>query len=76
MTKLTTTSTVFRFIVLSWFSSATPANPKAIVEQIYRLIVDENQRRRIGENTRETAVRHYSWVTIAEKYRQLYSELL
>lgn len=52
------------------------ANSKAIAMQVDRLMRDENERRRIGKNARETAVQHYSWVKIAEKYHQLYSELL
>jgi len=52
------------------------ANSEAIAVQVDRLMRNENERRRIGKNARETAVRHYSWVKIAEKYHQLYSELL
>jgi glycosyltransferase involved in cell wall biosynthesis len=53
-----------------------PSNPEAIALQITRLIEDKNERRRLGERARETAVNRFSWSTIAEKYHQLYSELL
>ncbi|MCJ7719129.1 glycosyltransferase family 4 protein [Candidatus Bathyarchaeota archaeon] len=53
-----------------------PSNPEAIALQITRLIEDKNERRRLGERARETAVNRFSWSTIAEKYHQLYSGLL
>jgi len=53
-----------------------PSNPEAIALQITRLIEDKNERRRLGERARETAVNRFSWSTIAEKYHQLYSRLL
>jgi glycosyltransferase involved in cell wall biosynthesis len=53
-----------------------PSNPEAIALQITRLIEDRNERRRLGERARETAVNRFSWSIIAEKYHQLYSGLL
>jgi glycosyltransferase involved in cell wall biosynthesis len=53
-----------------------PSNPEAIALQITRLIEDKNERRRLGERARETAVNRFSWSQIAEKYHQLYSRLL
>jgi glycosyltransferase involved in cell wall biosynthesis len=53
-----------------------PSNPEAIAKQITRLIGNKDERRRLGERARETAVNRFSWSTIAEKYHQLYSELL
>jgi glycosyltransferase involved in cell wall biosynthesis len=53
-----------------------PSNPEAIALQITRLVEDKNERRRLGERARETAVNRFSWSTIAEKYHQLYSGLL
>ena len=53
-----------------------PSNPEAIAQQIIRLIEDKNERRRLGERARETAVNRFSWSTIAEKYHQLYSGVL
>ena len=53
-----------------------PSNPEAIALQITRLIEDKNERRRLGERARETAVNRFSWSKIAEKYHQLYSRLL
>jgi glycosyltransferase involved in cell wall biosynthesis len=53
-----------------------PSNPEAIAQQISRLIEDKNERRRLGERARETAVNRFSWNKIAEKYHQLYSQLL
>ena len=53
-----------------------PSNPEAIAKQITRLIENKDERRRLGERARETAVNRFSWSTIAEKYHQLYSELL
>ena len=53
-----------------------PSNPEAIAQQITRLIEDKNERRRLGERARETAVNRFSWSKIAEKYHQLYSRLL
>jgi glycosyltransferase involved in cell wall biosynthesis len=53
-----------------------PSNPEEIAQQIMRLIEDKNERRRMGEKARETAVNRFSWSKIAEKYHQLYSQLL
>jgi glycosyltransferase involved in cell wall biosynthesis len=53
-----------------------PSNPEAIAQQIVRLIENRNERRRLGERARETALNRFSWSKIAEKYHQLYSELL
>ena len=38
-----------------------PSNPEAIAQQITRLIEDKNERRRLGERARETAVNRFSW---------------
>jgi glycosyltransferase involved in cell wall biosynthesis len=53
-----------------------PSNPEAIAQQIIRLIENRDERRRLGERARETAVNRFSWSKIAEKYHRLYSELL
>lgn len=53
-----------------------PSSPNAIALQITRLIEDKNERRRLGEKARETAVNRFSWGVIAEKYHQLYASLL
>jgi len=53
-----------------------PSSPEAIAQQIIRLIEDRKEARRLGERARETAVNRFSWRTVAEKYQQLYSELL
>jgi glycosyltransferase involved in cell wall biosynthesis len=53
-----------------------PSNPEAIAQQIIRLIDDRNEAHMLGERARETAVNRFSWSTVAEKYHQLYSELL
>jgi glycosyltransferase involved in cell wall biosynthesis len=53
-----------------------PSNPEAIAQQIIRLLENKNERRRLGERARETAVNRFSWSKIAEKYHQLYSGLL
>jgi glycosyltransferase involved in cell wall biosynthesis len=53
-----------------------PFSPGAIAQQIIRLIEDQKETRRLGERARETAVNRFSWDTVAEKYHQLYSELL
>jgi glycosyltransferase involved in cell wall biosynthesis len=53
-----------------------PSNPEAIAQQITRLIDDRNETHMLGERARETAVNRFSWSTVAEKYHQLYSELL
>lgn len=53
-----------------------PANPEAMAAQIVRLMGDENERRRIGRNARETVLQRFSWSVVAEQYHQLYSSIL
>jgi glycosyltransferase involved in cell wall biosynthesis len=53
-----------------------PSNPEEIAKQIMELVQDEHERRRLGERARKSAVDRFSWSKIAEKYHELYSQLL
>jgi len=53
-----------------------PADSEALAAEIARLINDPKKRRMLGKKARETTVERFSWEKIAEKYHQLYSELL
>lgn len=53
-----------------------PSSPRTIAQEIIRLANDEKGIRRMGEKARETALQRFSWDVIAQKYHQLYSELL
>jgi glycosyltransferase involved in cell wall biosynthesis len=52
------------------------SKPEAIAQQIIRLIENRDERRRLGERARETALNRFSWSKVADKYHQIYSELL
>lgn len=54
----------------------SPASSEAFAVEVARLINDAQERRRIGERARETAVKCFSWDKVSEKYHKLYSELL
>jgi glycosyltransferase involved in cell wall biosynthesis len=53
-----------------------PSDAEAMAKQIVRLANSESERLRIGGRARETAVKRFSWEAVAEKYHQLYSEIL
>jgi glycosyltransferase involved in cell wall biosynthesis len=53
-----------------------PQNPKALADNIIRLILNDQLRIRIGRNAREKIVHKYSMVSIATRYAELYKELL
>ncbi len=53
-----------------------PADSETLAAEITRLINDPQERHRLGKKARETTVERFSWEKIAEKYHQLYFELL
>ncbi|MBO6793741.1 MAG: glycosyltransferase family 4 protein [Balneolaceae bacterium] len=53
-----------------------PGDPKALSEQIKLLIQDPEKRALLAKNGRQKVIENYSWKATAEKYAQIYSDLL
>lgn len=54
---------------------AKPANEKQLAERIRYLIENEEERVRMGENSRKLAREEFDWRKIAERYLKVYKEI-
>ncbi len=52
-----------------------PANEKQLAERIMYLIDNEEERIRMGENSRKLAEEEFDWRKIAERYLEVYREV-
>jgi len=53
-----------------------PGNGKQLTEKIRYLIENEEERKRMGRNSRKLAEEEFDWSIIAEKYLKVYKELV
>ncbi len=51
-------------------------DPAALAEALVKVLVDEGERTRLGENARRKVVERYTWDLIAERTMEVYRELL
>ncbi len=54
---------------------AQEKSPSDLAQQIHRLLSDADLRGRMGNAARQTALRHFSWTVVAQKYHKLYCSL-
>ena len=51
-------------------------DPKAMAQAILMLLRDNDRRRTIEHQARQTVVEHFDWNVIAERQKQIYQELM
>jgi glycosyltransferase involved in cell wall biosynthesis len=56
--------------------SVEPGNEKALVEKIQYLVVNEEERARMGKNSKKLAKEEFDWSKIAERYLEVYEEIV
>jgi glycosyltransferase involved in cell wall biosynthesis len=54
----------------------SPENPDELADKVSKLLADENELKRLGQNAIRRVNQHFTWKSVADKVNMLYEEIL